>query len=145
MMHIPYPGSAKAMGDLAAGRVSVCFDTTAGMLPYLSSGKVKALAIASPTRSPVYPDIPTVSESGFPGFEASPYIGLLYPAGTPAAIVERMSKELQEIRSSPDVRKKIESTGTTMVINMPAEFASQIKSDYEKWGTIIHEMGLTPD
>lgn len=143
--HIPYQGSAAAMNDLGAGRVSVCFDTVSGTLPLLSSGKIKALAVTSKTRSRVYPDTPTVDESGYPGFEAAPYIGLLYPAATPAAVVQRLSDELQKVRLQPNVRAQIESAGSTAIFSTPAEFAAEIRADHEKWGRVIRDMDLKLD
>lgn len=145
LTHVPYAGSVKAMGDLAGGEVSVCFDTVAGSQALRRSGKIKAIGVASLERLSVLPDIPTLSESGYKGFEAAPYIGMLAPAGTPAAIVERLQSELREIGAMPDIDEQHKSLGTISVYSTPAEFAKQLRIDYEKWRAVIRQADIRID
>lgn len=145
LTHVPYPGSVKAMGDLASGDVSVCFDTVSGSQALRQSGKIKALGVATPERLNVLPDIPTLSESGYKGFEAAPYIAMLVPAGTPEAIVERLHSELREIGSMPDIDEQLRSMGTISIFSTPAEFAKQLRADYEKWRAVIRQADIRID
>jgi len=142
LVHVPYQGSVQAMMDLSGGTVSVCFDTIIGAQPSLSAGRIKVLAAASSKRMSIYPDVPTIAESGYPGFEAAPYIGLLFPAATPSSIVDRISSELQEIKASPEIREHMANTGTVPIFGSPAEFSVQLREDYAKWRSVIQDSGL---
>jgi len=142
LTHVPYQGSVAAMSDLANGDVSVCFDTVAGAQPMLKAGKIKALAVATLERMDILPDLPTLSESGFKKFEAAPYIGMLVPAGTPAAIIDRLHAELRGIGAMPDVRDQFRSTGTVSVFSSPDAFAGQLRTDFEKWRKVIRDADI---
>ncbi len=145
LTHVPYPGSVKAMGDLASGEVSVCFDTVGGSQPLRESGRIKTLGVATLERMNIMPDIPTLVESGYEGFEAAPYIVMLAPAGTPNAIIERMSRELREIGASPDMREQFRSLGTLSIFSTPQQAAQQLRTDHEKWRTVIRQADIRID
>jgi tripartite-type tricarboxylate transporter receptor subunit TctC len=142
LTHVPYQGSVAAMGDLANGDVSVCFDTVAGALPMLKAGKIKALGVAVPERMDILPDLPTLSETGFKGFEAAPYVGMLVPAGTPTAIIDRLHAELREIGAMPDIRDQLKSTGMTTIFSSPDAFAKQLRMDFDKWRKVIRDADI---
>jgi len=143
MVHVPYRGDTEMLADLVGGRVSLAFGTAVAYLPYIEKGTPKALAVTNPKRSPIVPDLPTVSESGLPGFNAIQYFGLLVPAGTPQPVVDRLHKESVEILKLPDVRERLQGLGFDIVGNTPPEFADFLKADREKWGKIVKESGTT--
>ncbi len=142
LTHVPYQGSVAAMSDLANGDVSVCFDTVAGAQPMIKAGKIKALAVAALERMAILPDLPTLSESGFKGFEAAPYVGVLVPAGTPAAIIDRLHAELRGVGAMPDVRDQLTSTGMVTIFSSPDAFAGQLRTDFEKWRKVIRDADI---
>lgn len=142
LVHVPYQGSVQAMMDLSGGTVSVCFDTISGAQPSLSAGRIKVLAAASSKRMGIYPEVPTISESGYPGFEAAPYIGLLFPATTPSSIIDRIYAELREIKAAPEIREHMSNTGTMLIFGSPAEFSLQLREDYAKWRSVIQDTGV---
>ncbi len=142
LTHVPYQGSVKAMGDLAAGEVSVCFDTIGGSQPMLRTGKIKVLGVATLQRMELLPDVPTLSESGYKDFEAAPYIGMLAPAGTPSQVVDRLYKELREIGTLPDIRQALKNNGSVNVFSSPGAFSEQLRADFEKWRAVINEAGI---
>lgn len=143
MVHIAYLGSAKGMTDLSAGNVDICFETGTAIQPHLTTKRAKVLAVSSLQRSPNYPDIPTLAESGYAGFEVAPYVGVLFPMGTPKPIVERMHAELAKIAQTPEVRAQITAVGSAVRISSPQEFAAQLRSDNDKWRTLINNLRLT--
>ena len=115
MLHIPYKGDTPALTDLVSGQVSLMFGTAVSFLPYVKSGRLNALAVTNPKRSPIVPDIPTVAESGLPGFEALQWFGILAPAGTPKEIVARLNGEIVKILRLPEVRERMSSLGAEIV------------------------------
>jgi len=131
--HIPYKGATPALTDIIGGTVPVMFVNLPPALGHIKSGKVRALAVTTAKRWPALPDVPTVAESGVEGFETVAWFGLLAPAGTPAAIVERLSAEVRRIAMLPDVRSRIEATGAEPVGSTPQEFARRIGDDVDKW------------
>jgi tripartite-type tricarboxylate transporter receptor subunit TctC len=143
IVHVPYKGSAPALVDLMAGQLSMYFDTMPSSLPHVRAGKLKALAVTSAKRSLAAPDIPTVAESGLPGYETSSWFGILAPAGTPAAVVSKLNHELVNIIRAPDTLERMKSQGLDPVGNSPEEFAAVIKGDIAKWGKVIKEAKIT--
>lgn len=143
MTHVPYAGSVKAMGDLASGEVSVCFDTVGGSQPLRDAGRLRTLGVATLERMTTMPDVPTLSESGFSGFEAAPYIVMLAPAGTPAPIIERLNQELRKIGAMPDIDEQFKSLGTVSIFSTSAQAAEQLRIDHEKWRALIRQAGIT--
>jgi tripartite-type tricarboxylate transporter receptor subunit TctC len=145
MLHIPYKGDTPALTDLVSGQVSLMFGTAVSFLPYVKSGRLNALAVTNPKRSPIVPDIPTVAESGLPGFEALQWFGILAPAGTPKEIVARLNGEIVKILRLPEVRERMSSLGAEIVGSTPEQFASFLKADTAKWAKIVKESGAKID
>ena len=131
--HIPYKGATPALTDIISGTVPVMFVNLPPALGHIKSGKVRALAVTTAKRWPALPDVPTVAESGVEGFETVAWFGLLAPAGTPPAVIERLSSEVRRITMLPDVRARIEATGAEPVGSTPQEFARRIADDVDKW------------
>jgi tripartite-type tricarboxylate transporter receptor subunit TctC len=145
MLHVPYKGDTPALVDLVSGQVSLMFGTAVSFLPYVKAGRLKALAVTNPKRSPVVPDVPTVAESGLPGFEALQWFGILAPAGTPKDIVTRLNADIVKILRQPDVRERLTSLGADVVGNTPEQFAAFLKADAAKWARIVKESGAKID
>ncbi len=141
LVHVPYKGDSPALIDLAAGQVSIMFGTAVAFIPYVKSGKLKALAVTNPARSPIMPDVPTVNESGLKGFEAVQWFGLFAPAGTPKEIVTRLHAETVKFLRLPDVREKMTGLGTDVVGNTPEAFAAFQKAEIAMWAKIIRQSG----
>ncbi|MCL1960290.1 MAG: tripartite tricarboxylate transporter substrate binding protein [Desulfovibrionaceae bacterium] len=141
LTHVPYKGSAPALTDVVAGQVPMMFDTMLSAMPFVKSGKLKALAVTSPARSPAAPDVPTVAESGLPGYEAFAWNGLLAPAGTPSAIVERLNTELKKALELPAVRDTFAAQGFVAAWTSPKETANYIHNEVEKWRNAVAQSG----
>jgi len=141
MLHVPFKGTAPAMIDLMAGNTKVTFGSTTSTMPHLRSGRVRALALGGAQRSPALPDLPTVTEAGLP-YEASNWIGLVAPAGTPAAVVERLHKEIAGIQNSPKVQQQLAAEGADIARMSVAEFGAFQASELAKWGKVVKEAGI---
>jgi tripartite-type tricarboxylate transporter receptor subunit TctC len=141
MLHVPYKGDSPALVDLVGGQVSLMFGTAVSFLPYVKSGRLNALAVTNPKRSPIAPSVPTVAESGLPGFEALQWFGIFAPAGTPKEIVARLNAEIVKILRAPDVRERLSSLGADVVGSSPEQFAAFQKSDAAKWAKVVKESG----
>lgn len=139
---VPYRGSTALMPDLLANRVSMSFANIVNVLPLAREGKLRALAITSIKRSPLAPDLPTMAESGFPGFEAVPWFGLLAPAGTPKEVLDKLHDETVKTLALPGVRKKFDELGLEPVGNTPAEFAAIIRKETPEWAKVIKDAGI---
>jgi tripartite-type tricarboxylate transporter receptor subunit TctC len=142
MNHVPYKGGAPAMLDLVAGQVSLMFDNIPTAITQVRAGKVRALAVAQPKRTPAAPDIPTMGESGFPGFEVTSWQGFLAPAGTPVAVVNRLNAEIIKVLGQPEVRERLTAQGIEIRTSTPAEFAAMIRADAEVWAKVIKATGV---
>jgi len=143
IQHIPYKGGA--ILDVVGGRVTMMFTAPSTALPLVREGKLRALAVTSLQRSPAIPDLPTMDESGYRGFESTIWSGLLAPAGTPATIVHKLHLETVRALALPDVRAKLADLGFEIIGNSPDEFAMVIKSEIPKWAKLIKESGIKPD
>jgi tripartite-type tricarboxylate transporter receptor subunit TctC len=141
-VHVPYKGQSAAITDIIGNRVELYFSTIAVISPHVESGRIKAFAITSKERSPSFPDVPTVAESGLPGYEAENWYALLAPAGTPPAIVDRLNRELKKILKSPDFVKEIAKEGGRTVGDSPEEFAKFLSIDVPLWQKIVREADL---
>ena len=137
--HIPYKGVIAAIPDLLGGRVTMTFSPIVVVLPVVREGKLRALAVTSLTRAPTAPEVPTIDESGFPGFESTSWGGLLAPARTPAAIVRKLHRETVKALALPDLHAKLADLGMEAIGNSPNEFAVLIKSGIPKWAKVIKE------
>ncbi len=140
IVHAPYKGTGAAVIDLMGGHVQVMFGSVSGTLPFVRSGKLRALGISSPQRWPTLQEIPTVAESGVPGFEASTWYGTLAPAGTPAAVVAKLQADIAAVLLAPDVKKQILDMGFHSVAGTSAEFAEVIRNDLARWGKLIRSL-----
>jgi len=140
MTHIPYKGSSLAYPDLLAGNVSLMFENMLSMLPNAKSGKVRALAVTGTKRSAAMPEVPTVAES-VPGFSAVGWYGVLAPAGTDAAIVNKLSAEINRILKLPEVSERLSSLGAEPTGSTPEEFAAHIRTEIAKWGKVVRDSG----
>jgi tripartite-type tricarboxylate transporter receptor subunit TctC len=145
MPHIPYKGGAGAYADMYSGAVAVMFDPILSATTQVKQGKLKAYAIASPKRSPALPDVPTMAELGYPGFEATLWLGVFAPTGTPPAAVNRISTDIATVLKNPEVRARLEGLGGE-VVGMPHEaFAKTYARDLARWGKTIKELNIRID
>ncbi len=133
LSHVPYKGSAPALTDVMSGQVPLMFDTMLSAMPFVNAGKLKALAVTSPMRSPAAPKIPTIAESGLPGYEVFAWNGLLAPAGTPKAVVARLSEELKKALQLPQVKEKFSAQGFAASWETPENFGKFLQDEVEKW------------
>ena len=145
MTHVPYKGASPALMDLLAGQVDAIIIAPVSGLPHMTSGKMKALAVTSLKRSLLLPDVPTVAESGFPGYEVTGWKGLLAPAGTPREVVVRLYEETSRILKLPDVRNRLAAAGEDPVGSTPEELAAYIKAEIIKWEKVVKQSGARAD
>jgi tripartite-type tricarboxylate transporter receptor subunit TctC len=146
LTHIPYAGAPQSVVDLIAGRTDVMLNSIPPALPHVKSGRLRALGLAGPARSPLLPDLPTVDEaSGLRGVHAGSWLGLLVPAGTPRPIVARLNEAVVQLLQSPDIRSRLVGIGGEPVGNSPAEFAAFLREDYNKNGAAVKQAGLKVD
>ena len=143
--HVPYKGVVAGVPDLLAGRVTMMFAPSTVALPPVRAGKLRALAVTSLRRSPALPDVPTVAESGFPGFEATIWGGLVAPAATHASVIRRLHIETVNALKLADVQVRLAEAGLEAIGNSPGEFAAVIKAEIPKWAKLISESGIRPD
>ncbi len=142
IQHVPYRGNPSLLPDLLAGRLTMAFPNIAVVLPLIREGKLRALAVTSPKRTAEMPELPTMAESGYPGFDASAWFGLMAPAGTSAQIIDQLYRETVRILTLEDTRRRLADLGMTVVANTPAEFSSVIKSDISRSAKVIKEAGI---
>ena len=139
---VAYRGTTALLPDLLAGRVSLSFANVVNVVPLVREGKLRAFAVTSASRSAVAPELPTMAESGYPGFEAVPWFGLMAPAGTPAAIVERLHRDTVKVLAQPDVRRKMNDLGLDVIGGTPSEFAAAIERETPRWARVIKQAGI---
>ncbi|MGQ0511335.1 MAG: Bug family tripartite tricarboxylate transporter substrate binding protein [Betaproteobacteria bacterium] len=145
MLHVPYKGSSPAAQDLLGGRLSMVFDSIVVWSEHIRTGKVRALGVSSPARTPALPNVPTIAESGLPGFDVANWLGVLAPAGTPPDIVARLSAELKVAMTDPAIRQQMTAAGIDTTYSTPAEFAETIRKDIAKWAVVIKATGAKVD
>jgi tripartite-type tricarboxylate transporter receptor subunit TctC len=143
-VHIPYKGIAPAVNDLLGGNVQMMFAGISTVLQHIKAGKLVAIAIASPQRSPQLPDVPTVAESGLPGFDVTSWYGIVVRSGTPQPVVDKLYRDMAEVLKSPEVTSKLAGLGLDPVGNSPADFTAMIKSESAKWTDIVHKAHIQP-
>ena len=145
MNHVPYKGSAPALTDVMGGQAALMFDTMLSAMPHVKSGKLKALAVTSAKRSPAAPDLPTVAESGLPGYEAIAWNNLLAPAGTPKDVIAKLSAELKKVLDQPDVKERFGAQGFAAAWTTPETSTAFMQSEVEKWAKVVKASGATMD
>jgi tripartite-type tricarboxylate transporter receptor subunit TctC len=145
MVHVPYRGTGPAIIDLVAGQVQLMFMNLLPAMPQVRVGKLRGLAVTSAQRSPAAPELPTIAESGIPGYETTGWNGIIVPVGTSNAIVRRLHAELAKIARQQDVRDRLTREGTDVIGSTPEEFAAHIKQETEKWAKIIKAAGIKVD
>jgi len=145
LLHIPFTGGPAASLALGRGDVQVLFSALSNVQPLVRDGKVKLIAVSNARRSAALPDLPTVAEQGFPGFDATTWNGFMAPAGTPKDVVQRLNKEIGEILASPDVQKKLLVTGAEAAGGSVEQFATLLQSETANWAAVIERTGIKPD
>ncbi|MDB5922656.1 MAG: hypothetical protein JWN13_1592 [Betaproteobacteria bacterium] len=145
LVHVPYKGTGPAMIDLLSGQAKLMFGGMIGTLTHVRSGRLKALAVSSSKRSPVVPELPTIAEAAFPGYEAATWYGVLAPAGTPVPIVRKLNAEIAATLNHPDLKQRMSSQGADPAPTSPEEFAAYIKSEVAKWAKVVKESGAHVD
>jgi len=142
IVHVPYKGIAPAVVDLLGGQVQLAISAFPTALPHLKSGKLRALAVTSAKRSGLLTDVPTVSESGLPGYEAAGWFGVLAPAGTPQQVISQLNAEINRILELPDVKASLASDGAEPAGGTPAQMADSARAGIAKWSKLIRELNL---
>jgi tripartite-type tricarboxylate transporter receptor subunit TctC len=145
MLHVPYKGSTGARNDIISGQIEMMFDSVPSMAPMIQAGRVKALGTTGKVRSATLPGVPTLSEAGVPGYEATIWIGLMAPTGTPQPIVARLNAEINQILTRADVRQAWEKQGATAMAMSPDEFGAYIQAEIDKWAKVIKANGIKPE
>lgn len=143
--HVPYKGSAPAVTDLIGGQINVMFDNISNVLPHVKSGKLKALAVTTPARSPLAPEVPTVIEAGVPGYELAVWFGIAAPGGTPRPIVDKLNAELVKILRMPDVKEKFAAQGVEAIGSTVEQFQSHLQAQRTMWAKVVKDAGVTPE
>jgi tripartite-type tricarboxylate transporter receptor subunit TctC len=141
LTHVPYKGSGPALTDLLGGHVAIYFSSLPPAIGLVKEGKLRALAVTGPSRSPIFPDLPTVAEAGLPGYEAVLHYGIVAPAGTPAPIIEKLNKALRAALANPEVTARITADGAEPLQSTPAEYAADIDREETKWSDIVRKSG----
>ena len=142
MTHVPYKGVGPLMADLMAGRLQAFFSSASAALPQVKGGKLKALAVTTPQRMNSLPQVPTVAESGLPGFSYTLWGGLFAPAGTPSPVIDSLNKEVNALLASPEIRTRLEADNVAVPRNSPAEFADYVKAEAQKFEKLVKEANL---
>jgi len=145
LVHVPYKGAAPAIQDLLSGQVDAMFPSLTTALPYIKAGKLRALAVASPKRDPLLPDVPTVAEMGFAGFSAVQWWGLCAPAKTPEAVITKLNKALNEALTQPDITKRLAEMAAEATPITAQQFDEFLKSEVTKWSKLVKDVNLQID
>ena len=145
MTHVPYKGSGQAVTDILGGHVQVMFSGFSSTLAHIKAGRLRALAVTGPKRSPALADVPTIAEQGFPGVEATAWYGVLAPAGTPKPVITRLHDELVKILKQSDVVQRLDGLGFEIVGSTPEQFGAYIRSEIKKWEKVVKASGARPD
>ena len=145
MIHIPYKGASPALADVIAGNAHLYFTSPASAMPFMPSGRLRMVAVASLKRSALLPDLPTVAEAGYPDFDVSSWWGVVAPAATPREVIMRLHADINRVLALPETRTKIADLGAEIVTSTPDQFAAYIKTETAKWAKLIREVGVKPE
>ena len=142
LLHVPYKGSGPAMPDVITGRVSMMFENMPGAISHIRAGTLRALAVTGLRRTSALPEVPTVSESGVPGYESLSWSGIAVPAGTPRDVVVRLNREINAILAAPEMRQRLADQGAEAVGGTPEAFAEHAKRERDKWSRVIRDANI---
>jgi tripartite-type tricarboxylate transporter receptor subunit TctC len=142
MVHVPYKGVADAYPAVISGEVNWMVGAPVSSLPLVRSGRLKAIAVTSGKRSPLLPDLPSIAESGYPGYDVRGWFGMFAPAGTPPQIIGKLYAEAKRAFQKPEVEARMKAEGTEIVLNPPAEFKADVKAEYDKWVALVKKLGM---
>jgi tripartite-type tricarboxylate transporter receptor subunit TctC len=145
LVHVPYKGGGPSVIALLSGEVSVGFATMPSVIPHVKAGKLRALAVTTAQRSPSFPQLPTISEAGVPGYDAGSWYGLLVPAGTPKEVVARLNAETVKLLKLPEVKGRLDSAGFEVLVSTPEEYAAFTRNEIEKWAKVVKASGARAD
>jgi len=145
LVHVPYKGNVPALTDLIAGQTSLLFATMPTALPHVQSGRLRALAVTSSSRSPAAPELPTIAEAALPGYSVTNWIGFFAPAGTPRDIVVKLNAEVVRIMQAPDIQKRLATEGAKFSPWTPEQFGGFVKTEQTKWAKVVKEAGIRVD
>jgi tripartite-type tricarboxylate transporter receptor subunit TctC len=145
LLHIPYKGDGQALPDVLAGRVPLMMSGYVVVMPHIKAGKLRALAVTSPRRAEIFPDVPTIVEAGYPAYALDTWAGFFAPAGTPAEIVNKFNREIAAALATPAMKVQLASTGAEATITSPAEFAAFLKRESETYGKLVRKLQLKPE
>src|SRR5262245_33552070 len=145
MLHVPYKGPTPGVIDLIAGRVSLMATSTTSLLPHVRSGRLRAIGVSTATRSASLPDVPTIAESGLPGYESAAWFGLMAPAGTPREVIARLHKEIVAILRTPEMKERFAKDGADVVASSPEAFDAFIRAEAVKWAKVVKSAGIKPE
>ena len=145
LVHVPYKGGGPSVIALLSGEVSVGFATMPSVIPHVKAGKLRALAVTTAQRSPSFPQLPTISEAGVPGYDAGSWYGLLVPAGTPKEVVARLNAETVKLLKLPEVKERLDSAGFEVLVSTPEEYAAFTRNEIEKWAKVVKASGARAD
>ena len=143
MTHVPYKGGSLALNDVVSGQISMMFSSQLQAQPFTSSGRLRMIGVTTARRSPATPDVPTLSESGVPGYDIAGWYGLAAPGATPPAIIDKLQQEIAKILKMPDVKEKLAQDGSEAVGSTPAQFKEHIRTEVDKWRSLIQTSGIT--
>jgi tripartite-type tricarboxylate transporter receptor subunit TctC len=145
LLHVPYKGTGQAVTDLIGGQIDVMFAPAQAVIPHVQAGKLRALAVTSPKRFDALASLPTVAESGVPGYEAIGWFGLFAPVAVPRELVARISADANKVLAEPDVKRRMLSMGAEPAGNSPEQFARFVRDEMDKWTKLMKERGITPE
>ena len=144
-VHVPYKGGGQAMADVVSGTLPINFTAVAGAYNFIKQGQVRAIAVTSAQRMPSLPDVPTIAESGLPGFSQNSWIGIMAPAKTPAPVLEKLRDALKQVLANPELKERLATLGVTPTAQTPAEFGAQIRADLLRYGEVVKALGVKLD
>ena len=145
LLHVPYKGGPPALNDVLGGQIPMMFNNLPAIVPLVKSGKLRALAVATATRSPLLPEVPTMEEAGLKGYISTVWNGVFVRAGTPRPLVERLARDIAAVLNSPEVRRSLEEQGFDAIPSTPEQFSELIRSEYPRWGAVVRQSGAKLD
>jgi tripartite-type tricarboxylate transporter receptor subunit TctC len=145
MLHVPYRGDGQALTDVLAGRVPLMMSGYVVAMPHVKAGKLRALAVTSRQRAAILPEVPTIVEAGYPAYALDTWTGFFAPAGTPAAVIEKLNREIVAALATPAVQANLAATGAEVATSSPAEFAAFVRREWGVYGTLVRKLALKPE